>query len=213
VLTRLVYGARISLTVGLGAAALAGTIGLLLGLLAGYYGGVLDEVVMRVADILLGFPFILLAMLTAVMLGPGVGNMILVLGVFGWVGFARVVRAQTLSVREMEFVEAARAIGCGDLRIIVRHILVNVVHSMIIMVTFSVASVMVVEAALSFLGLGIPPAIPSWGKMLSDSRHVMSSAPWMTVFPGLCLTAVVLSLNLVGDWLRDYLDPRLLHLR
>ena len=209
VLTRLIYGARISLAVGFGAAAFAGTVGLVLGLLSGYFVGLLDEVIMRVADILLGFPFLLLAMLTVMMLGPGVGNMILVLGAFGWVGFARVVRAETLSVREKEFVEAARAVGCGDVRIIVFHILANVFHSMIILVTFSIATVMVVEAALSFLGLGVPPAIPSWGKMLSDSRNVMGAAPWMSILPGLCLTIVVLSLNLVGDWLRDYLDPRL----
>jgi peptide/nickel transport system permease protein len=209
VLTRLIYGARISLAVGFGAAAFAGTVGLVLGLLSGYFVGLLDEVIMRVADILLGFPFLLLAMLTVMMLGPGVGNMILVLGAFGWVGFARVVRAETLSVREKEFVEAARAVGCGDVRIIVFHILANVFHSMIILVTFSIATVMVVEAALSFLGLGVPPAIPSWGKMLSDSRNVMGTAPWMSILPGLCLTIVVLSLNLVGDWLRDYLDPRL----
>ena len=209
VLTRLIYGARISLAVGFGASAFAGTVGLVLGLLSGYFVGLLDEVIMRVADILLGFPFLLLAMLTVMMLGPGVGNMILVLGAFGWVGFARVVRAETLSVREKEFVEAARAVGCGDARIIVFHILANVFHSMIILVTFSIATVMVVEAALSFLGLGVPPAIPSWGKMLSDSRNVMGTAPWMSILPGLCLTIVVLSLNLVGDWLRDYLDPRL----
>lgn len=209
VLTRLIYGARISLAVGFGATAFAGTVGLVLGLLSGYFVGLLDEVIMRVADILLGFPFLLLAMLTVMMLGPGVGNMILVLGAFGWVGFARVVRAETLSVREKEFVEAARAVGCGDVRIIVFHILANVFHSMIILVTFSIATVMVVEAALSFLGLGVPPAIPSWGKMLSDSRNVMGTAPWMSILPGLCLTIVVLSLNLVGDWLRDYLDPRL----
>lgn len=209
VLTRLVYGARVSLAVGFGAAALAGTIGLVLGLLSGYFAGILDEVIMRLADVLLGFPFLLLAMLTVMLLGPGVENMILVLGSFGWVGFARVVRAETLSIRQKEFVEAARAIGCGDLRIIVYHILVNVFHSMIVLVTFSVATVMVVEAALSFLGLGVPPAVPSWGKMLSDSRNVMGTAPWMSILPGLSLTIVVLSLNLVGDWLRDYLDPRL----
>ena len=209
VLTRLVYGARVSLAVGFGAAALAGTIGLVLGLLSGYFAGILDEVIMRLADVLLGFPFLLLAMLTVMLLGPGVENMILVLGSFGWVGFARVVRAETLSIRQKEFVEAARAIGCGDVRIIVYHILVNVFHSMIVLVTFSVATVMVVEAALSFLGLGVPPAVPSWGKMLSDSRNVMGTAPWMSILPGLSLTIVVLSLNLVGDWLRDYLDPRL----
>ena len=212
VATRLIYGARISLTVALGAASIAGSIGLFLGLLSGYYRGVLDEVIMRVADILLGFPFILLAMLTAMMLGPGIGNMILVLSVFGWVGFARVVRGDTLSVRGKEFVEAARAVGCGDLRIVLRHVLPNVFHSMIVLITFSVASIMVVEAALSFLGLGLPPAVPSWGKMLSDSRNVLGLAPWMSTLPGLCLTVVVLSLNLVGDWLRDYLDPRLRHL-
>jgi len=213
VATRLIYGARISLTVAFGAASVAGSIGLVLGLLSGYYGGVVDEVIMRVADIFLGFPFILLAMLTATMLGPGIGNMVFVLSVFGWVGFARVVRSDTLSVRGKEFVEAARAVGCGDTRIILRHVLPNVFHSMIVLVTFSVASLIVVEAALSFLGLGLPPAVPSWGTMLSDSRNVMGLAPWMSILPGLCITAVVLSFNLAGDWLRDYLDPRLRHLQ
>jgi peptide/nickel transport system permease protein len=164
---------------------------------------------MRVADIFLAFPFLILAMVTIMMVGSGLGTMILVLSIFGWVGFARVIRAETLSVREKELVEAARAIGCGDGRILARHILPNVFAPMIVIATFAVASVIVVEASLSFLGLGIPPAIPSWGMMLSDSRNVLRIAPWMGILPGLCITLVVLSLNLVGDWLRDFLDPRL----
>ena len=209
VLTRLLYGGRISLTVGFATSMLAGTIGMVLGLLSGYYGGLLDEAIMRVADIFLAFPFLILAMVTIMMVGSGLGTMILVLSIFGWVGFARVIRAETLSVREKELVEAARAIGCGDGRILARHILPNVFAPMIVIGTFAVASVIVVEAALSFLGLGIPPAIPSWGMMLSDSRNVLRIAPWMGILPGLCITLVVLSLNLVGDWLRDFLDPRL----
>ena len=209
VLTRLLYGGRISLTVGFATSMLAGTIGMVLGLLSGYYGGLLDEAIMRVADIFLAFPFLILAMVTIMMVGSGLGTMILVLSIFGWVGFARVIRAETLSVREKELVEAARAIGCGDGRILARHILPNVFAPMIVIGTFAVASVIVVEASLSFLGLGIPPAIPSWGMMLSDSRNVLRIAPWMGILPGLCITLVVLSLNLVGDWLRDFLDPRL----
>ena len=209
VLTRLLYGGRISLTVGFATATLAGIIGLILGLLSGYYGGLLDEAIMRVADIFLAFPFLILAMVTIMMVGSGLGTMILVLSIFGWVGFARVIRAETLSIREKELVEAARAIGCGNGRIIARHILPNVFAPMIVIATFAVASVIVVEAALSFLGLGIPPAIPSWGMMLSDSRNVLRDAPWIGILPGMCITLVVLSLNLVGDWLRDFLDPRL----
>ncbi len=209
VLTRLLYGGRISLTVGFATAMLAGVLGMVLGLLSGYYGGLLDEAIMRVADIFLAFPFLILAMVTIMMVGSGLGTMILVLSIFGWVGFARVIRAETLSIREKELVEAARAIGCGNGRIIARHILPNVFAPMIVIATFAVASVIVVEAALSFLGLGIPPAIPSWGMMLSDSRNVLRDAPWIGILPGMCITLVVLSLNLVGDWLRDFLDPRL----
>ena len=213
VLTRLLYGGRISLIVAFAVPVISGIVGLFLGLLSGYYGGVMDEVIMRVADVFLAFPFLILAMVTIMMLGSGLGSMILVLSIFGWVGFARVVRGETLSVREKEFVEAARAIGCRDARIIVFHILPNVFAPMIILATFSMASVILTEAALSFLGLGVPPAVPSWGMMLSDSRNVLRLAPWMAILPGLCITVLVLALNLVGDWLRDYLDPRLRHLR
>ena len=209
VFTRLLYGGRISLTVGFATALLAGIIGMVLGLLSGYYGGLLDEAIMRVADIFLAFPFLILAMVTIMMVGSGLGTMILVLSIFGWVGFARVIRAETLSIREKELVEAARAIGCRNGRIIAYHILPNVFAPMIVIATFAVASVIVVEAALSVLGLGIPPAIPSWGMMLSDSRNVLRDAPWIGILPGLCITLVVLSLNLVGDWVRDFLDPRL----
>ena len=209
VLTRLLYGGRISLTVAFSVPIISAVVGLFMGLLSGYYGGAVDELIMRVADVFLAFPFLILAMVTLMLVGSGLGSMILVLSIFGWVGFARVVRGETLSVREKEFVEAARAIGCGDARVIVFHILPNVFAPMIVLITFSMASVILTEASLSFLGLGIPPAVPSWGMMLSDSRNVLREAPWMAILPGLCITVLVLALNLLGDWLRDYLDPRL----
>jgi len=207
--TRLIYGGRISLGVGLATTALTTLIGVSLGLLSGYYGKVVDEVIMRMGDILLAFPFILLCMVTVLMLGPGLRNIVLVLGVFGWVGFARVVRGETLSLREKEFIEAARVTGCSNFRILIKHILPNLVPSIIVVATFVMASAIIAEATLSFLGLGIPPAVPSWGGMLNIGRNYMRNLPWLALFPGLLLLLLVLSLNLLGDWLRDYLDPRL----
>ena len=209
ILTRLMYGGRIAFGVGLATTTLTTLIGVSLGLLSGYYGKVMDEVIMRLGDVLLSFPFILLCMVTVLMLGPGLRNIILVLGFFGWVGFARVVRGETLSLREKEFVEAARVTGCSDLRILYKHILPNLAPSIIVVATFVMASVIIAEATLSFLGLGIPPAVPSWGGMLNIGRNYMRGAPWLALFPGLLLLLLVLSLNLLGDWLRDYLDPRL----
>ncbi len=209
VLTRLIYGGRVSIGVGFITAAIAGVIGVTLGLLAGYYGGLIDEAVCRVADIFLAFPFILLATATVMMLGPGLVNVILVLSVFGWTSYARVVRGETLCLREKEFVEAARTVGCKNVRILIGHILPNVFSPVIVISSFVVASVIIAEAAMSFLGLGIPPAIPSWGGMLAEGRPYLRDAWWLAVLPGLLIMIVVLALNLVGDWLRDYLDPRL----
>lgn len=209
ILTRLMYGGRVSLGVGLATTTLTTLIGVTLGLLSGFYGKVLDEVIMRLGDILLSFPFILLCMVAVLMLGPGLINIILVLGFFGWVGFARVVRAETLSLREKEFVEAAKVTGCSNIQILYKHILPNLIPSIIVVATFVMAAVIIAEATLSFLGLGIPPAVPSWGGMLNIGRNYMRGAPWLAMFPGFLLLLLVLSLNLLGDWLRDYLDPRL----
>ncbi len=209
VLTRLIYGGRVSLGVGSVTTVLTALIGVVLGLLGGYYGGVFDEISMRLADILLAFPFILLAMMAVALLGPSLLNVILVLSIFGWVGYARMVRGEMLVLREKEFVEAARVMGANDARIMLRHILPNVLAPVIVIASFVAAAVITAEAALSFLGLGIPPAIPSWGAMLADGRDNLTSAWWLATLPGLAIVLTVLALNLVGDWLRDYLDPRL----
>jgi len=210
VLSRLLYGARISLLVGICAILVGGTIGVVAGLVSGYFGGWIDDIIMRLGDIQLAFPFILLAIMFLVVLGPGVGNLILVLGVGQWVTYARIVRAQTLSLREKEFVEAARALGDSTPSIIFRTILPNIVAPLTVIASFNVAAVILSEAALSFLGLGVPPNVPTWGSMLAESREqLLANKWWLAVFPGLAIVVTVLSFNILGDWLRDFLDPRL----
>jgi peptide/nickel transport system permease protein len=210
VLSRLIYGARISLTVGVIAVAFGGTVGTLLGLIAGYFGGRIDDIIMRIADIQLAFPFILLAIMVLVVLGQGVINLVLILGIGQWVVYARVARGQTISQREKDYVEAQRAIGARDGRIIIREILPNILAPIIVIASFNVAGVILSEASLSFLGLGVPPNVPTWGSMLADSRsQLLSGKWWLAVFPGLAIMFTTLSLNILGDWLRDFLDPRL----
>lgn len=208
-LSRLAYGARVSLIVGLSAVVVSGVIGVTLGLVAGYYGGGVDDVIMRLADFELAFPFILLAIAILSVLGPGLEKVILVLGLTGWAQYCRLTRAQVLGLRETEFVEAARTIGASTSRILVRHILPNAMAPVVVIASFSVASVIIAEASLSFLGLGIPPAVPSWGGMLSEGRTYIERAWWLVTFPGLALMLTVLSINVLGDALRDVLDPRL----
>jgi len=210
VLSRLLYGARVSLLVGFAAILVGGTIGIIAGLVSGYFGGWVDDVIMRLGDIQLAFPFILLAIMFLVVLGPGLMNIILVLGIGQWITYARIVRAQTLSLREKEYVEAARAMGDSTLSILFRTILPNIMAPLTVIASFNVASVILSEAALSFLGLGVPPNVPTWGSMLSESREqLLSNRWWLAVFPGLAIVFVVLAFNIIGDWLRDYLDPRL----
>jgi peptide/nickel transport system permease protein len=209
VFSRLAYGARISLTVGLSAVAVAGAFGVTLGLIAGYYGGWIDDVIMRLADFELAFPFILLAIAVLAVLGPGLTKVILVLALTGWAQYCRLARAQTLGLRETEFVEAARTLGASTTRILLRHVLPNILAPIIVIASFSVAGVIIAEASLSFLGLGVPPAVPSWGGMLSEGRTYMERAWWLVTFPGLALMLAVLSINVLGDTLRDTLDPRL----
>ena len=210
VLSRLLYGARISLLVGICAILVGGTIGVIAWLVSGYFGGWIDDIIMRLCDIQLAFPFILLAIMFLVVLGPGVGNLILVLGIGQWVTYARIVRAQTLSLREKEFVEAARALGDTTPSIIFRTILPNIVAPLTVIASFNVAAVILSEAALSFLGLGVPPEVPTWGSMLAESREqLLANKWWLAVFPGLAIVVTVLSFNILGDWLRDFLDPRL----
>ncbi len=209
ILSRIIYGSRVSLLVGVTAVTISGGMGVLLGLLAGYFGGWLDIVIMRLADVQLAFPFILLAILVVAVVGPGLRNVIVVIGLANWMVYARVVRGEVLSVREKAFVEAARTIGAGKARIIFRHILPNVMTPVIIIATFAVANVIIAEAALSFLGLGVEPSIPTWGAMLAEGRTYLSTAWWLATFPGLAIMFTVLGINLIGDWLRDVLDPRL----
>lgn len=210
VLSRLIYGARISLAVGFVAVFIGGTMGTLLGLLAGFFGGRLDDIIMRVADIQLAFPFILLAIMVLVVLGAGVLNLVLVLGIGQWVTYARIARGETISQREKEYVEAARSIGANNVRIMFLGILPNILAPLIVIASFNIASVILAEASLSFLGLGVPPTVPTWGGMLAESRdQLLANRWWLAVFPGVAIMLTVLSLNILGDWLRDFLDPRL----
>jgi len=208
ILSRIIYGARVSLAVGFIAVAISGTLGVSLGLLSGYFGGRLDDIIMRVADIQLAFPFILLALAVMTVLGSGLRNIIIVLGITGWVQYGRIIRSEVLRLRSTEFIEAAHSIGNSDLAVIWRHLLPNVISSAIVIASLQVARVVVSESALTFLGLGIEPTIPSWGGMLSDGRDYINTQWWVSTFPGLALMLTVLGWNLVGDWLRDSLDPR-----
>ncbi|HSE95061.1 MAG TPA: ABC transporter permease [Methylomirabilota bacterium] len=209
ILARILYGSRIALLVGLAAVAIAGSLGLVVGLLSGYHGGRVDDVLMRLADIQLAFPFILLAIAVIGVLGPSLRNIIVVIGVSGWVVYARIVRGEVLTLREREFVQAAVALGSPARRIILRHIVPNVLTPWLVIATLDMARVIVIESALSFLGLGVQPPTPTWGGMLADGRVYLSTAWWLATFPGLAILATVLGINLLGDGLRDTFDPRL----
>jgi ABC-type dipeptide/oligopeptide/nickel transport system permease subunit len=212
---RLVYGARVSLTVGVVSQALSLILGVAAGLVAGFYGKWVDDVVMRLADITLAFPTLLLLIAMAAALQPSLGTVMLTIGVVGWAGMARLVRGQVLVVRQTEYVQAERALGAGDLRIMLRHVLPNVIAPVVIAATLGVAGAIMAEAALSFLGLGVQPPTPSWGAMIADGRDLsqLRGAPWTSLFPGLAIGAAVLGFNLLGDALRDALDPRAAGLR
>jgi peptide/nickel transport system permease protein len=210
IFTRVLYGARISLIVGVAAVLLAGAIGISLGLFSGFYGGKVDDVIMRIADIQLAIPFILLAIAILTALGQGLDKIIITLGIAGWVTYGRVVRGQVMSWREKEFVEAARAIGVRPMAIMVKHILPNTYASIIVIASFAVANTIIAEASLSFLGLGVPPDVPTWGGMVAAGRdQIITGQWWIYTFPGIAIMLTVLGINVVGDWLRDYLDPRL----
>jgi peptide/nickel transport system permease protein len=209
VLARIIYGSRISLSVGLSAVLIAGLAGTLLGVIAGFYGGMIDDVIMRWADIQLAFPFILLSISILAVLGPGVDKLIIVLGISQWMQYARLTRAQTIALREYEFVLAARAVGARNVSLIFRHILPNLMGPVIVIASFSVASTIITEASLSYLGLGVPPSVPTWGAMLADGRSFIERAPWLCLYPGTAIALTVLGVNVVGDWLRDFLDPNL----
>jgi peptide/nickel transport system permease protein len=209
ILSRTIYGARISMLVGAGVVVLSLLLGLIVGSVAGYYGGRVDRFVNVVLmNAFLSFPGILLAIAFVAFLGPGIFKLILALSIGGWVGYARLVRAQVLAVREREFVEAARALGAGDWRIVTRHILPNIIQPVIVQGAIGMAGAVLAEATMSFLGLGVPPPTASWGSMLNDGRSHLFDAPQLVLFPAIAVMLAVLSFNFIGDALRDYLDPR-----
>lgn len=208
-LSRIVYGARVSIAVGVLTAGISLGVGLALGTIAGVLRGPLDAILSRFADVLLGFPYLIFAIGAMAVIGPGFWNLVLALGFKGWVEFYRLARGDTLVQQTREYVEAARAIGAGRSRIIRRHIIPNIIHTSIVLATLRIGYFIVLEASLSFLGLGIPPRIPAWGSMVADGREVMLTAWWVSTLPGVAIVMVVLAMNLFGEGLRDVLDPRL----
>jgi peptide/nickel transport system permease protein len=209
VFSRIVFGARVSLIVGVSAQLLSAAIGVPAGLIAGYYGGRVDHLVMRIVDVFMSFPYILLALMIASVLGPGLQNVVLALGITGWTTMCRIARVQALSLREGTFVESSRCIGASDLRILAHHILPNSIAPILVVLTLGMATAITGEASLSFLGMGIKPPEPSWGGMLSESRGYLFQSVSLPIFPGVAIMVAVLGFNLMGDGLRDALDPRL----
>ena len=209
ILARLLAGARISLLVGLAVVSVSSTVGMLLGSIAGYFGGYVDDAISRVVDVLMAFPGILLAIALVAVLGPSLTNVVLALSVIGWVGYARLVRGQALRARELDFVQAARALGAGSTRIVLRHVLPTALPAVVVQATLGMAGAIIAEASLSFLGLGVQPPTPSWGTMLDAGRAHLFDAPHLTLFPGLAIALLVLGFNFLGDGLRDRVDPKL----
>jgi peptide/nickel transport system permease protein len=209
ILSRIIWGARISLFVGIATVLVSGIIGVALGLLAGFFGGKLDAVISRIVDTALAIPFILLAMALIAILGASLQNIILAIALRTWIVYARVVRGEVLSLKEHEFITGARAMGCRTPRILVVYLLPNVLSSAIVVGTLYLGRMIIIEASLSFLGVGVPPPTPTWGGMLSDGRAFLDTAWWIAFFPGVVLMLTVLGVNLLGDWLRDVLDPRM----
>jgi ABC-type dipeptide/oligopeptide/nickel transport system permease subunit len=209
ILARLFYGSRVSLMVGFTAVLVAELVGITLGLISGYYGGKTDNFIMRIADIFNAYPFMLLTISVIAVLGPSTINLILILGISDWVTYARTIRGSVLSLKNKEFVESSRAIGTPHAVIIVRHILPNVISPLLVLGTLRVGSIIIWESGLSFLGMGVPPPMPTWGRMLAEGRVYIGDAWWLVSLPGLAIMATILSVNLLGDGLRDALDPRL----
>jgi len=213
VLSRLIYGARVSLVVGLTGTVVAGGIGMLIGVLAGYFGGLSDHVIMRLTDAWLALPSLMFAIFLAALLGPSIFNIILVFGLIYWTRYARVIRGEVLSLRERDFVRLAQVAGLSNTRIILKHVIPNVLNTWMVLASLTVGVVIITEASLSFLGLGVPPPTPAWGLMLAEARStLMAGQWWLTVFPGACISLVVLSANVFGDWMRKKLDPQLRNL-
>jgi peptide/nickel transport system permease protein len=206
--SRMLFGARISLSVGFVAVGIAVLIGVLLGSIAGYYGGWTDSVISRSIDIMLCFPTFFLILSTIAVLGPGIWNIMIIIGVTSWMGVARLIRAEILSLKEREFIEAARAIGASDLRIITRHLIPNGIGPVLVSATLGVAGAILLESGLSFLGLGVQPPTASWGNILTEAKSTLGIAWWITVFPGLAILITVLGYNLLGEGLREFFNPR-----
>lgn len=207
-LSRIIYGARISVIVSISAVFISGLFGLILGTVAGYLGSWVDALIMRIVDVQLSLPMIILAIVWVAFFGPGILGIVIVIGVWGWVQYARLARGMTLALKETQFVLAARAIGAPSNRIMLRHVLPNLIGPIIVMATLQVGHAVLIEASLSFLGVGVPPPTPTWGGMLADGRSYIDTAWWTAVFPGLGITIFVLGANLLGDAMRDALDPR-----
>jgi peptide/nickel transport system permease protein len=212
ILSRILYGSRVSLLVGVATVAVGSTVGIFLGMVAAYQGGALDNLVMRLADVQLAFPSLILAIAVMAILGPGLWNIIIVLSITSWVTYARIARGETLSLRAREFILAAQTVGVSKTRILLLHILPNILPVAIVVASFAVAQVIIAEASLSFLGIGVPPPTPTWGNMLAEGRDYVTTAWWLPTFPGVALMITLLGINLLGDWLRDVLDPRLKNL-
>ena len=208
-LARILYGARVSLAVGALAVLLASSVGAAVGLVAGYYGGRVDAALMRITDATLSFPVILLALILAVTVGPSFLNVVIAISVILWARYARVIRGEVLTLMQLDFIAQARIAGAGAWRIITRHLVPNTLNTLVVLITLQVGYVIIVEAALSFLGAGIPPPTPAWGSMIAEGRDFVTSAWWVSFLPGLAIMLVVLAFNLLGDWLRDTLDPKL----
>lgn len=208
ILSRIIYGTRVSLLVGIFSVILAGIIGILVGILAGYYGGVIDNILMRIVDSFLAIPSILFILVVLAVFEPSIMVLIVVIGFTNWVTYARVVRGEVLSIKEREFVKASKSIGTKNATIMLKHIFPNIISSFIVISTLSVATTIILEASLSFLGLGIQPPTVSWGGMLTDGRNYLATNWWLATFPGIAITITVLGIIFLGDWLRDVLDPR-----
>ena len=208
-LSRIIWGARVSLAAGVVTVLLASAFGAAVGLVAGYYGGRVDIALMRFTDATMSFPVILLALILAVTVGPSFTNVVVAIAVILWARYARVIRAQVLTLMQLDFIAQSRIAGAGGWRIITRHLFPNTLNTLVVLVTLQIGYVIIVEASLSFLGAGIPPPTPAWGSMISEGREYVTSAWWASFFPGLAILLVVLAFNLIGDWLRDTLDPKL----
>ena len=208
-LARMIWGSRVSLAAGVVTVLLASAVGATVGLVAGFYGGRVDAALMRITDATLSFPVILLALILAVTVGPSFLNVVIAIAVILWARYARVIRGQVLTLMELDFIAQARIAGAGAWRIITRHLLPNTFNTLVVLVTLQIGYVIIVEASLSFLGAGIPPPTPAWGSMIAEGREFVTSAWWVSFLPGLAILLVVLAFNLLGDWLRDTLDPRL----